>query len=115
MNKQEERQLPDTVNNFQHQYQIKSHLILSQDIALPKTLLTQLTDKGDLLLASQNDRYILKKLDQHPSYLLQLNFPLEVDENDPLQLFINVSAILKHLLYPYFMGVSIKSPIIFTE
>jgi len=106
LNEQEERQLPDTVNNFQHQYQIKSHLILSQDIALPKTLLTQLTDKGDLLLASQNDRYILKKLDQHPSYLLQLNFPLEVDENDPfnflltLALYLSICCILILWVFP---------------
>jgi len=106
LNKLPERELPETVRLFQQQYQIDSHLVLSRDIALPKSLLSQLTDKGGLLLASQDDQYLLKKLEQHPSYLLQINFPLELEENQPfnfmltLALYLSICCILILWVFP---------------
>lgn len=91
LNNQPEKALTSTVRQFQQQYEIDSHLVLSSDIALPKSLLTQLTDSGGLLLASQNDQYLLKKLEQHPSYLLQINFPLELEENQPFNIFLTLA------------------------
>lgn len=101
-----EKALTATVNQFQQQYQITSHLVLSADIALPNALLTQLEDDGGLLLASQNDQYLLRKLEQHPTYMLQLNFPLEQEENQPfhyvltIALYIGICAIVLLWVFP---------------
>jgi len=89
-----EEALTDTVQQFQQQYKITSHLVLSHDIALPKSLLVQLADNGGLLLASQNDQYLLKELVQHPTYLLQLNFPLEQEVNQPINFFLTLAMYL---------------------
>ncbi|MCI2283225.1 hypothetical protein L3081_07240 [Colwellia sp. MSW7] len=104
-----EKVLTTTVNQFQQQYQITSHLVLTADIALPSTLLAQLENDGTLLLASQNDQYLLRKLTQHPTYILQLNFPLEQEENQiSLSLRTNHSLIHWHLCHRTFMGFSVN-------
>lgn len=101
-----EKVLTTTVNQFQQQYQITSHLVLTADIALPSTLLAQLENNGTLLLASQNDQYLLRKLTQHPTYILQLNFPLEQEENQPfhyvltIALYIGICAIVLLWVFP---------------
>jgi len=101
-----EKALTSAVHQFQQQYKIKSHLVLSNDIALPKSLLTQLSAAGGLLLASQNDQYLLKELVQHPTYLLQLNFSLEQEENQPfnflltLFLYLGICGILIIWVFP---------------
>ena len=101
-----EKALTETVNQFQQQYQITSHLVLSADIALPNALLAQLEHDGGLLLASQNDQYLLRKLEQHPTYMLQLNFPLEGEENQPfhyvltIALYIGICAIVLLWVFP---------------
>lgn len=101
-----EKSLTDTVRHFQQQYKITSHLVLSDDIALPSSLLVQLEQNGGLLLASQNDQYLLRKLEQHPTYILQLNFPLEQEENQPfnfiltLALYLGICAIVIVWVFP---------------
>ncbi len=106
LDKLPEKALTSAVEQFQQQYKINSHLVLSNDIALPKSLLTQLTANGGLLLASQNDQYLLKELLQHPTYLLQLNFPLEQEENQPfnfvltLALYLSICTILILWVFP---------------
>lgn len=101
-----ENTLTTTVKQFQQQYQITSHLVLTTDIALPSALLAQLDDDGTLLLASQNDQYLLRKLEQHPTYMLQLNFPLEQEENQPfhyvltIALYIGICAIVLLWVFP---------------
>ena len=100
LNKTPERSLTDSVRQFQQQYDIKSHLVLSDDIALPDALLLQLAHKGGLLLASQNEQYLLKKLEQHPNYLLQMNLPLALEESSSfnfiltLALYMSICGIL---------------------
>jgi signal transduction histidine kinase len=101
-----EKSLTDKVSQFQQQYNITSHLVLSHDVALPSSLLAQLNQNGGLLLASQNDQYLLKKLERHPTYMLQLNFPLEQEENQPfnfiltLALYIGICAIVLLWVFP---------------
>lgn len=101
-----EKSLTATVKQFQQQYQITSHLVLSADIALPNALLSELEHDGGLLLASQNDQYLLSQLEQHPTYMLQLNFPLEQEENQPfhfvltLALYIGICAIVLLWVFP---------------
>jgi len=106
LNKQPEKSLTDSVRQFQLQYNINSHLVLSHDVALPQALLAQLAKNGGLLLASHNDQYLLKKLDQHPSYLLQINFPLAQEESHPfnfiltLTLYFSICGILILWVFP---------------
>ncbi|GAA6172201.1 ATP-binding protein [Colwellia sp. KU-HH00111] len=106
LNSLPETALTTTVHQFQQQYQIPSHLVLSADIALPNTLLTQLEHDGSLLLASQNDQYLLGKLDQHPTYMLQLHFPLEQEESQPfhyvltIALYLGICAIVLLWVFP---------------
>lgn len=106
LNKQPEKSLIDSVRQFQQQYKINSHLVLSNDIALPEALLAQLANNGGLLLASQDDQYLLKKLEQHPSYLLQMNFPLELEESHPFNfiltaaLYLSICGILILWVFP---------------
>ncbi|MCW8831819.1 MAG: ATP-binding protein [Colwellia sp.] len=106
LDKQTEESLSETVRLFQQQYKIKTQLVLSNDIALPEALLAQLTHESGLLLASKNDQYLLKKLLQHPQYLLQINFPLEQQENQPfnflltLALYLGICGILILWVFP---------------
>jgi len=86
--------LGTSVQQFQRQYQIKSQLVLSKGIALPGSLLTQLEQQGTLLLATQNEQYLLTKIAQHPDYLLQLNFPVEQAENEPLNFALTIAMYL---------------------
>lgn len=94
LNKQPEKSLTDSVHQFQQQYNINSHLVLSDDIALPEALLTKLNHNDGLLLASQKDQYLLKRLEQHPNYLLQINFPLEQEESHPFNFILTLALYL---------------------
>mgnify|MGYP003676791187 FL=1 len=87
-------------------YQMKLHLDKSENIALPKELNSQLTQSGGLLLASETQPYLLKKLTLHPTYVLQLSLPeLEV-ENQHINilltaiLYLGVCIILLVWLFP---------------
>lgn len=106
LNQLPEQVLISTVQQFQQQYKIITHLVLSNDVALPSSLLTQLEHDNGLLLASQNDQYLLKKLNQHPTYLLQLNFPLPQEESNPfnfiltLTLYLSICGILILWVFP---------------
>jgi len=106
LNQQPEQKLINAVQQFQQQYQITTHLVLSSDVALPSSLLAQLEHNNGLLLASQNEQYLLKKLNQHPTYLLQLNFPLEQEESNPvnfiltLALYLSICGILILWVFP---------------
>ncbi len=94
LNKQSEKLLTDSVRQFQQLYKINSQLVLSDDVALPEALLAQLDNNGGLLLASQNDQYLLKNIEQHPSYLLQINFPLEQVESQSFNIILTVALYL---------------------
>ena len=94
LDNQVETSLADTVKQFQQQYKIDSQLVLSNDIALPQTLQAQLAHKGGLLLYSQNAQYLLKKLEQHPRYLLRINFPVEQEKNTPFNFILTLALYL---------------------
>jgi len=94
LNQLPEQMLTSAVQQFQQQYKITTHLVLSSDVALPSSLFTQLEHNGGLLLASQNDQYLLNKLSQHPTYLLQLNFSLQQEESNPFNFILTVALYL---------------------
>ena len=103
---QPENSLQVYVSQFRQFYKIDSQIVLKRDIALPNSVETQLTEPGGLLLASQTNQYLLKKIEQHPNHLLQVNFPLEVVENHPfnfiltLTLYLSICGILMLWVFP---------------
>jgi len=70
----------------------------SNSVALPPSLHQQLSQAGGLLLASQDGSYLLKQIDNHPQYLLQLRLPIS---EEPTR---NADLLLTVLLY---LGVCI--------
>lgn len=106
LDNQAEKTLFDTVRQFKQRYKINCQLVLSNDIALPQALQNQLTHDGGLLLASQDDQYLLKKLEKHPSYLLRINFPVEQEDNQPfnfiltLALYLSICGMLVLWVFP---------------
>lgn len=91
---------------FQQRYGINSALALSNNIALPHSLLMQLEHDDVLLLASSNNRYLLKKLTNHPDFLLQIDLPNEAEPDNSfnfiltLILYLSICGILILWLLP---------------
>lgn len=106
LNEQSKEQLSDSINTFQKQYEIDTHLVNSNDIALPVSLRNGLSEFGGLLLASPQNQYLLKEITSHPNYYLQINFPLESEENHPfnflltLALYTSICGILILWVFP---------------
>ena len=69
-------------------YQVKLSIENSENIALPQALSSQLSLQGGLLLASTKQAYLLKEIEQHPQWLLQLHLPNENPENQSLNLML---------------------------
>ena len=100
----------DKLNNkviqFQQLYNIESALALSQNIALPSSLQNQLSQQGGLLLASSTNQYLLKKLSNHPDFLLQLDLPTEPEQDNSFNfiltviLYLSISGMLILWLLP---------------
>lgn len=86
-------QLNSNIEKFNQYYQIKISLEQANNVALPTSLSTQLSETGGLLLASENNPYLLRKLTAHPKLLVQVHLP-----NEPIQ-SQNVDIILTSILY----------------
>ncbi len=71
-------------------HQVSLSLEQSKNIALPQSLLTQLSQTGGLLLASDNNAYLLKKVTQHPNTLVRLQLPSMAPENDHKNLLLTL-------------------------
>ncbi len=56
-------------------FNVDLRLELSKDLALPDSLQPSLKQDGGILLGSYDSAYILKSIDKHPEYLLQLVLP----------------------------------------
>lgn len=87
-------------------FQVELSLDSASSIALPNELASQLSQTGGLLLASETQPYLLRKLEQHPSYIIQLSLPLMQHENQHINillsasLYLGVCAILLAWLFP---------------
>jgi signal transduction histidine kinase len=86
-------ELNEKVALFQKHYQLKSSLALSKKIALPNSLVGQVNQQGGLLLASSANQYLLKSIPNHPEFLLRLELPVEIADDD------NINFILTLILY----------------
>ncbi|WP_286233505.1 ATP-binding protein [Thalassotalea sediminis] len=62
-------------------------------IALPEPLFSQLSEPGGLLLASEQQAYLLKRLANTPQFLVKLQIPFEQEEN------LRLNALFTAILY----------------
>lgn len=85
--------LQKNITKLSEQQQIKLTLEQSNNISLPASLSEQLNHFGGLLLGSDVNPYLLKKLPSHPDYLLQLHIPVTSAQTEQENL------ILTSLLY----------------
>lgn len=99
-------ELPAKTAQLAQHYQVKVSLEKSNNIALPQSLLAQLSQAGGLLLASNNDAYLLRKITLHPDTLIHLQLPLMDEENAQenllftLILYLGICGILLLWLLP---------------
>ncbi len=100
------KELTAKVAQFQQHYQMKVSLASSKKIALPESLKAQLSQQGGLLLASSNNQYLLKRISNHPDFLLRLALPIEKQDDNSfnflltLILYISICGMLILWLLP---------------
>ena len=86
-------QLSNEVKKFSQYYQIDISLEQASNVALPESLSVQLSQTGGLLLASESNPYLLRKLNAHPDALIEIHLPTDPIESQ------NVDIILTSILY----------------
>ncbi|OIQ46610.1 MAG: hypothetical protein BM565_10805 [Gammaproteobacteria bacterium MedPE] len=92
-------QLPQAVVELSQDFRLSLSLVDENSVALPSSLIGQLSQQGGLYLASEQDSYLYKRVEGHESALLHLQLPaLEEHSN------FNIDLMLTILLY---IGVSI--------
>jgi signal transduction histidine kinase len=101
LNSLNSEKLSERIEQFQQYYQINTSLASSKKIALPSSLVAELNQQGGLLLASSSNQYLLKRITNHPEFLLRIELPFEsVDDN-------NFNFILTLILYVSICGILI--------
>jgi len=71
-------------------FAVSLSLVDSDSVALPPSLHQQLSQRNGLLLASQEGSYLLKKIPNHPGFLLQLQLPPIEDANHSTDLILTL-------------------------
>mgnify|MGYP000542203906 CR=1 FL=1 len=88
------------------QFDINLSIEKTANIALPLALKDELTSSGSLLLASDQQAYILRTIQSHPEFLLRFTLPPESPEDHQLNLllttilYVGVCTILMFWLFP---------------
>jgi signal transduction histidine kinase len=99
-------ELENATNNLEKHYHVNITLDNINNVALPETLLSQLSKKGGLLLATEEQAYLLKKIPSHNEQLLKLTLPPPPEEDQQQNimltaiLYIGVCSILILWLFP---------------
>jgi signal transduction histidine kinase len=93
--------LNERVSAFQQQYKINTLIEPSNTIALPSSVIKALGQQGGLLLATDNQQYLLRKLTQHPEFLLQLDLPIEQEQDNSFNFMLTL------ILYSSICGILI--------
>ena len=85
------KDIPKETEKFRRFFQMDLTLKNADNIALPRTLSSKLSQSGGLLLASESGAYLLKSIDSDPQKILQLNLPPEPIRNQKLDLFLTLA------------------------
>jgi signal transduction histidine kinase len=94
LNDNEVKQIEFIVDKFQNDYKIKVNIEAIINVALPKELVNQLSSPGGLFLASDNNSYLLKRINNHPTQLLQMHLPEEAAEDNSLDIILTLTLYL---------------------
>lgn len=89
-----EGELQKTTAFFNTYSHVQIALKPTKDIALPESLLVLLSGHGGLLLANESNPYLLKKLINHPYYLLEMQLPSEAEEKEEESYNIILTTVL---------------------
>ncbi|MGB0899284.1 MAG: ATP-binding protein [Psychrobium sp.] len=92
-------QLPKAVNQLSQDFKLPLSLVDENSVALPSSLINQLSQQGGLYLASEQDSYLYKRIEGHNSALLHMQLPALEEHSS-----FNIDLMLTILLY---IGVSI--------
>jgi len=101
-----EENLSSLVKRIATDFSYEINIESSQNIALPQTLHEQLSLAGGLLLVSDNRPYLLRQIEKHPKWLIQLYLPQEQLEDNSVNLlltailYLGVCAMLVLWLLP---------------
>lgn len=98
LNRHSPEELAEATVVLSQDYQQTLSVVESHSIALPPSLSADLDAKGGLSLVSEQGSYLLKRLERHPHFLLQLKLPSSVEQGH-----YNVDLALTVMLY---LGVS---------
>ena len=93
LNHTPQEELESTIEKLSQYYQVNISSGQASNIALPESLSNQLSHTGGLLLASESNPYLLRKLGDHDDLLIQMHLPTEPIENQ------NIDLILTSILY----------------
>ena len=99
LSKVPESKLPQAVIQLSRDFKLPLSLVNENSVALPSSLINQLSQQGGLYLASEQDSYLYKRIEGHDSALLHLQLPVLEDHSN-----FNIDLMLTILLY---IGVSI--------
>ena len=91
LNQVSPEEIPQETTKFSQFFQMDLTLKNADNIALPRTLSSKLSQDGGLLLASESGAYLLKSIKGYPEKILQLNLPPEPVKNQDLDLFLTVA------------------------
>ncbi|MCO4798618.1 MAG: ATP-binding protein [Colwelliaceae bacterium] len=99
-------ELAKATEDIANHYQVIITLDDSNNVALPITLQKQLSQSGGLLLATDEQAYLLREIPKHNQKLLKLQLPPTIEENQQLNIFLTavlylgVCTILIAWLFP---------------
>lgn len=94
VNDTSQEKLQKKITRFNTYYPIQVALKPIKDVALPQSLLIQLSEHGGLLLANENNPYLLRKLINHSDYLLEMQLPSEPEEKEEQSFNIILTTVL---------------------
>lgn len=86
--------LQEQAQEISSDFSITLHLEHTNNVALPSSLQQQLSQPGGLLLASQDASYLLRRINNHPDYLLQLKLSTVEKTNHNTDLLLTVTLYL---------------------
>lgn len=99
--KTQEADITDKLDQLALHFQLSLSLDKTHNVALPPALSAQLTQEGGLLLASEQQPYLLRQLPNHSHLLLRLQLPVLSDDQH------QQSVVLTAILYLGVCGILI--------
>ena len=98
--------LEHSIANINRHYRVNLTIDNINNVALPATLIAEISQSGGLMLATDQQTYLLRKIPQHENKLIKLQLPPATEEDQQQNiiltaiLYIGVCTILIAWLFP---------------